>query len=405
MAMAMAKLQQDIFEGIEGQERDALNWKLLVDICGRHKLVQPLMDVLPDLSCRVPKWVRPSLWARLRRNRDIAQRHIETLCRLSVLLSEKGVEFRVMRGPVLSMLEFGEPGKREYCDLDIVVDRQDIGITRELLNQHGFQSGESTFIVEQNCAYQMYNREIRVGVDLHWSTVPDWLPVGKGLSSMTDAPVWLSINDTPIPTFDKEATLVIQCVQCMKTAWVELDRWRDFALLCIRWNDVDWHRVVGVCRDHGYLRSLALTLHLLGPVACHSIPESILAQLEPDANLDRAEKLILARLPEEIEKDRLQGRSPEMMRLSREYLPYWVYKVFQMSSIHYPIATWWLVTDDSRQRRGYNSWIIRSHFSPKQADYDAVKLPQELHLLYYLVRPLRLLSRGVQSLYRKIARF
>ncbi|MDA9981847.1 nucleotidyltransferase family protein [Gammaproteobacteria bacterium] len=66
-----------------------------------------------------------------------------------------------------------------------------------------------------------------------------------------------------IPTFAKEEALLIQCVQCMKTAWVELDRWRDFAVLCDQWDDVDWDRIVRLCREHRYLRSLALTLHLV----------------------------------------------------------------------------------------------------------------------------------------------
>ena len=50
----------------------------------------------------------------------------------------------------------------------------------------------------------------------------------------------------------------------------------------------------------------------------------------------------------------------------------------------------------------YAWWIVRSHFSPKQADYDAVDLPRPLRGLYYLVRPVRLAFREGQALLRRI---
>jgi hypothetical protein len=64
-------------------------------------------------------------------------------------------------------------------------------------------------------------------------------------------------------------------------------------------------------------------------------------------------------------------------------------------------CTWWLVTDDAGQRRSYILWIIHFHLSPKQADYNANKLPEKLHSLYYVVRPDRLLLREIQDLARK----
>lgn len=397
IAMALATLKEDVFEGVERREIDDLDWKLLVDTCGRHKLIRPLMDVTPQLDCEVPTWVRPSLWTRLRRNEQKSNRHTAQLCRVTEFLGEHDFDFRIMRGPVLSVLAYDDPDKREISDLDIVVAQRDVGRARKLLNGKGFRSGESQFIVEQNCAYQLYNGRLQVGLDLHWSAVPAWLPVGTAFDAMSRSPAWVTIDGKRIPTFDREETLVIQCVQCMKTAWVELDRWLDFAMLCAKWNDLDWERVIGICRRHGYLRSLALTLHLLGAPVRNSLPATVVAQLESDTELEQAEQLVLARLPEEKEKDRFRGRSDKMMALSREYLPYWVYKVFSMSSIHYPIATWWLVTDSAQQRRGYAWWIIRSHFSPKQADYDAVDLPRQLHGLYYLVRPARLAWRELRA--------
>ena len=70
-----------------------------------------------------------------------------------------------------------------------------------------------------------------------------------------------------------------------------------------------------------------------------------------------------------------QGHTAETIALGREYLPYWFYHVFRVSKIQYLIATWWLVTDDAGQRRSYILWIIHFHLSPKQADYNANKLP------------------------------
>jgi hypothetical protein len=404
ISIALATLQEDVLCQFDETVLNTLDWRLLVDICGRHKLVQPLMDVLREPPCPVPDWVRPALWVRLQRNRTKAQRHIEELCRLSDLLNDSGIKFRVMRGPALSMLAFGVADKREFCDLDVVVDLRNVDRTRRLLEQDGYYTPPARRPgIEQNCAYQMTNTKQGGGVDLHWSVVPTWLPVGIPFDAMTRPPVWIDINDHQIPTFAKEETLLIQCVQCMKTAWVELDRWHDFAVLCDQWDDVDWDRVIRLCRDHRYLRSLALTLHLVGPKVCRHIPGRVLQQLTADAGLRRAVPLILPRLPEaEVNNLPEQGHTPETMALGREYLPYWFYHVFRVSKIQYPIATWWLVTDDPGQRRSYILWIIRFHLSPKQADYNAIKLPEKLNGLYYVVRPVRLMLREIQGLARKI---
>ena len=404
ISIALATMQKDVLGQFDENVLNTLDWRSLVDICGRHKLAQPLMDALRESPCTVPDWVRPSLWVRLRRNRTSAQRQLKELGRLSDLLNEDGIEFRLMRGPALSMLAFGAADKREFCDLDIVVALRNVDRARRLLEQDGYHTPATRRqTIEQNCAYQMSNARKGVGVDLHWSVVPVWLPVGIPFDATSSPPVWLDINDHQIPTFAKEETLLIQCVQCMKTAWVELDRWRDFAVLCDQWDDVDWDRIVRLCREHRYLRSLALTLHLVGPKVCRHIPDRVLQQLYVDNDMRRAVKLILPRLPKaEVINIPEQGHTAETMALGREYLPYWFYHVFRVSKIHYPIATWWLVTDDAGRRRSYILWIIHFHLSPKQADYNAIKLPEKLHGLYYVVRPVRLLLREIQDLAKKI---
>lgn len=404
IAVALATLRQDFLDGVDEQALNAVDWRRLLDICGRHKLVPQLTDLLPELPGPVPGWVRPALRARALKNQRTAKRHIEELCRLANVLHENGVEFRVMRGPVLSVLCFGVADRREFSDLDILVARRDRLRTRHLLEQEGYHTPvRSELGAEPNRSYQMFARQANVGVDLHWSVAPAWLPIGTTFDAMARPPAWVTINDTRIPVFPKEETLVIQCIQCIKTAWVELDRWQDFAVLCAQWDDVDWHWVLRLCRKHHYLRSLSLTLHLLGPKARRHVPDSVLGQLTLDRDQRRAVELILLRLPEvEVKNRNPQGHSVQMIALGREYLPYWFYQVFRISEIQYPIATWWLMTDDLRQRWRYVLWIMRFHLSPKEADYKAVKLPRPLHGLYYLVRPVRLLAREIHGFTAKI---
>ena len=384
--LAVVNRSNNILQNIDHTSLPNLDWEWLVNACGRLKLVQSFYEALQALSFPSPPWVRRALWVRIRRNRATAQRHIDELCELASLLEDKQISFRAMRGPVLSQLVFGTPDKREYCDLDILVGPPDIDRTRTALEARGYHTPESLDKIRQNCALQMFNRERQVGLDLHWSEVPYWLPVGTTFNVLEQPPSNMNINGLDIPTLPPEETILVQVVQCVKCGWRELDKWHDLITLIRLWPQLDWQRVMQVAEASGYFRSLILTLRLLDPNAHLELPETLrtsLRQQEPD--LQRAQQLIESHL----------RVTPHQYAEWAQNQPKHNFLVY-LSSIHFPIAIWCLVTDNWHQRLAVYIWVAKLLSTPTPADIKSLRLPDRFGGLYYITRPFRLILKSLR---------
>jgi hypothetical protein len=102
---------------------DELDWAAFEALVVRHALHLLVTDQLRHVEA-VPCGVRRRLEAGVRWRRALAVRALADLAQLADLLPDEG--WAVLKGPVLSELVWSRPGLREFGDLDVLVDPEQV---------------------------------------------------------------------------------------------------------------------------------------------------------------------------------------------------------------------------------------------------------------------------------------
>ena len=161
-----------------------------------------------------------------------------------------------------------------------------------------------------------------------------------------------------VPGMSPEITLLVLCMHGSKHVSSRLIWICDVAQLLDSSPDLDWKDVTEEAKRSGLWRSLALGVLLARGVAAPPVPQGVLRRFERDATACR-----LARHIQENLFD-APGSTP-------------------MSRIPYSIQ---LLALQDRVRL-----LSFDFLRPNERDRAAIRLPQWLHALYYLVRPVRIL--------------
>jgi Uncharacterised nucleotidyltransferase len=127
-----------------------LDWDYVLAQLKRHKLF-PLFNSHLH-SCNIAKNLITFLKVRMDEADEIKNnctksiiksRTIDVeLCLLATLLSEKKIQYAILKGPVLANAIYDDPGKRAYGDIDILIKKSDADVVAKNLNEQGYIQGE-----------------------------------------------------------------------------------------------------------------------------------------------------------------------------------------------------------------------------------------------------------------------
>lgn len=132
---AMLKLalgQQPDFEG--------LDWDYFGRMVNQHKIQPLLIRGIRKLGPEAEKY--PSLAALAReQNRYAAgnMRRLQALAEVNAAFAREGIRMLSMKGPLLSMELYGDPGMRTSKDLDLMVSPEDLSRAGEVLEGLGYE--------------------------------------------------------------------------------------------------------------------------------------------------------------------------------------------------------------------------------------------------------------------------
>jgi hypothetical protein len=200
-------------------------------------------------------------------------------------LSGTGVEPVVVKGPVLALDAYPEPGLRSYVDLDVVVPPQALGPVLTALGRAGFT------VLDRNWPLM---RELEVGeiriqapsggaVDLHWHLVNE---AAARRAFRLDRALWadrlrrVDLGGAPVLTLDPLLTLVHLGVHGALSGGHRLLWLTDLQRVLLR-HDPDWDEVVATARASRTGPPLQVMLSRLRRVLGHPVPDRVLRDLAP----------------------------------------------------------------------------------------------------------------------------
>ena len=170
---AMLKLalgEQADFEG--------LDWEFFDRMVRQHKIQPMLIRSIRKLGPAAERY--PALVALAReQNRYAAgnMRRLQALAEVNAAFAREGIRMLSMKGPLLSMELYGDPGMRTSKDLDLMVSPEDLSRAGEVLKGLGYELEPHPYATTplrhkyynliENEKHEVYHRS-EICIELHW---------------------------------------------------------------------------------------------------------------------------------------------------------------------------------------------------------------------------------------------
>lgn len=291
------------------------------------------------------------------------------LMKVVKILEENNIESISFKGPVLSQLAYGDVVSRQYCDLDILVDENNIDKVCNLLKEKNYQFDELLFkkIFENKSIFHditIYKENI-VNIEFHWRLFSDEYKTDFTSLNLNDYVTYSSISNIQLKIFKNELTLLYLSIHGTKHNWERVEWLVDIVKL-VENTQLNWNEVFYIARVTKNEKILFTTLKLC--VNILDLQLSDLVKTKFDKKIEQFAKSFENLFIERFNNTLLQEEGSK-----------------NISKIQYDL----LETNDSKIA------FIISLLKPTQLEYSLIKLPKYLNFVYYVIRPFNVIFRKI----------
>ena len=343
--------------------QDAFDWPILLRDAESHGVMPLLAERLMTLD---PVLVPPDIRDRLRESRRAftacsLQMTAELFCLLE-RFAVVGLETLATKGPALSVRCFGDPGMRQYSDLDLVIREKDIRPATQAMLDLGYQPRVPLTVIDAKKIpgeYAFRKSGTQLLLEFHTERTFRYHPRPLQIEKIFQRRAVVAVDGRDVPALSLEDELMLICVHGAKHFWERLMWIADVAALIAR-QAPEWDRALAVAHEVGAERILRLGLRLALDVLGAELP----AQVEADVRSDRT----VAKLGEQIES-RLASHEPHTIG------------ILQRAAFR------------TKMRGGLMvgaAYLLRLSLSPTEEDWTPGKEGNRPALLDAISRPLRL---------------
>jgi hypothetical protein len=214
------------------------------------------------------------------------------LVKILRLLQEHGISAVPYKGPVLTTSLYGNVALRQFCDLDIIVQQQDILSVKKVLVANGYkpkfeftEAEEIAYLKSKGeHTYDFIDYDKSILLEVHWRITPQYTsPIEpkdfwKNLKPFAFA--GMTISNLPL-----EDWLLILCVHGSRHRWQRLSWPFDIAQL-IRVNpEINWQKIIQQANEFDCKRMLFLGLFLAHHLTGITLPVEVLQQITADSEV------------------------------------------------------------------------------------------------------------------------
>ncbi len=350
----------------------------LVRLALEHGVLPLLQRNLEALGELVPAPVARLLAENARRCAWRGLQLTGELVELLELFAARGIQALPYKGPALAAGAYGGVDRRQFGDLDLLLDRRDVLRAKEVLSDRGYRpqrqldAAQERAYLAKRYAYSFGREEDRMWVELHWRVLPRHFRPRLDFDVLWRRAGKETIGGRQVRAPSLEDHLLVLCLHAAKHRWQLLLWLCDVAeLLDRRRAELDWRQIARRARRQGAERRLLVTLLLAREHLAVEIPDRLTARIAADPAARRAAEsvgCIVPRTPEATDRfgvDRLQLGLLERFR----------------------------------DRACFLSPYLRRRLRPTARDRAWLPLPRPLRFLQVLVRPIRLLwDHGLRPL-------
>jgi hypothetical protein len=222
------------------------------------------------------------------------------LFRLLERFASVGVAALVVKGPVLAVRAYGDPARRGYGDLDLLVRQRDIRHATELMMAAGYQAAVPLSAIDAGRIpgqYLFSKPDSKLLVELHNDLTLRYFPRRLPIEEFFARQVRVRLDAHEAPALSVEDELVLICIHGAKHFWERLIWIADVAALVARQSSLDWERAAESAKTVGAEHMLHTGLRLATDLLKVQLPEKISAAVRSDAAAAKLVERILSWLP------------------------------------------------------------------------------------------------------------
>ena len=354
--------------------RRDLDWNYLLLMAERHRLIPSLHH---HLITQCPEALPALVNSRLEQlhNENARSNLLLTgeLLKLVDLLEAHGIAAIPFKGPTLALLAYGDVGRREFGDLDILIKKQNVSEVMKVLANEGFTPRPELTAAHQlatlrfDCSHNFANDK-NVWVDVHWDFVVPSASLHLDTDKLWDRLEPISVNRRQLKTVSVEDLLLILCLHGFTHFWERLVWIGDIAALIDSQEKIDWPRVIENADRMGSRPILSLGLYLASDLLGAPVPPEVWIKVP-------AAPTVLA-LAEQVQKGLFAERVGSV-------------GIFNEVRLHLAMR---------ERKRDKLTSCIRLLATPKVDDWKLLPLPGSLFFFYYALRPFRLAGKYAAKL-------
>jgi Uncharacterised nucleotidyltransferase len=262
------------------------DWTRLLVLAEDHGVAGHLAASLRCLEEDLfPPEIRQVLAERQRARNFLTLRLTAELFRILDRFASEGIGALVVKGPVLAMQAYGDPGVRSYGDLDLLVRQQDIRRATELLSAAGFAPAIPLSAIDAGKIpgqYLFSMPDSQLIVELHNDRTLRYFPRRLPLEDFFARQIRVCLDFHEAPALSVEDELVLICIHGAKHFWERLMWIADVAALVSRQTGIDWERVADSAKAVGAERMLRAGLLLASGLLRAQLPDKVHALAQAD---------------------------------------------------------------------------------------------------------------------------
>lgn len=346
------------------------DWGEVLRLAAWHGL-RPLLDrhLAAMDGALVPQPARVELWSEAEQVRRRNEQLARELAELDAAFGERGLRCVHYKGPTLALAAYGDPGLREFGDLDILMDRGDVFAARDLLVERGYRQVDrlppalEAQLARSHAHYHIGLRspDGRV-VELHWRTDPEFPVEATGSDRWWDAAARMAVAGREVRCLRPEELTLVLCIHGAKHHWTSLGWLVDVAELLRAEACGDWAAIAGRARALGCARRVGVGLALARDVLDAPLP------------------------PEAADLVALDGVQPLARRFARNLAALEPSEPGSWEALRLNLAL--------HERTGRRArLVLDAVFLPTMADWQRWRLPRALFFAYPALRLTRLAAK------------
>ena len=212
-----------------------------------------------------------------------------------------GIDAVVVKGPTLAVQAFGDPGLRQYSDLDILLCHRDVLRAATLMSTAGFSPEIPLDAAAEGRVpgqFLFTRAATRTIVELHTERTLRYFPRPLPLEELFSRRAPITLDGRAVAALSPEDTLSFICVHGSKHLWERLMWVADVAALVTRPRTFDWSRALATAEEVGAVRMVHLGLHLATDCLQTVLPVDVQCSVRADRAAGRLAREILRQLPE-----------------------------------------------------------------------------------------------------------